>query len=43
MRDAAGARFDDIELQIRTFLASVTDAKEVFYEQYAPLFRVDDP
>ncbi|MGZ6931069.1 MAG: TIGR03621 family F420-dependent LLM class oxidoreductase [Acidimicrobiia bacterium] len=36
VKEGAGARFDDLELQIRYFLASVTDDRNTFAEAIAP-------
>jgi hypothetical protein len=38
VKEAAGARFDDIELQVLTFLAQVVPNGNEVYEQMAPLF-----
>ena len=38
IRDAAGERFDDIELQCLTFMVQFTDDSAAAYEQLAPLF-----
>jgi probable F420-dependent oxidoreductase len=38
VKQAAGARFDDIELQILTFLVQIVPNAKEIYEQYAPLF-----
>lgn len=38
IRDAAGERFDDLELQCLTFLVQFTDDPLAVAEQYAPLF-----
>jgi probable F420-dependent oxidoreductase len=38
IRDAAGERLDDIELQIRFFVAAVTDDRDGLAEQLAPGF-----
>jgi probable F420-dependent oxidoreductase len=38
IRDAAGDRFDDLELQIRVHLAMVTDDRESVIEELAPGF-----
>ncbi|MEZ5169450.1 MAG: TIGR03621 family F420-dependent LLM class oxidoreductase [Acidimicrobiia bacterium] len=44
VRDAAGDRFDDIELQVRYFLAAVTDDARGYAEAIAAGFGVDiDP
>lgn len=38
IREAAGGRFDDLELQCLTFLVEFTDDPLALAEQYAPLF-----
>ncbi|HVM10208.1 MAG TPA: TIGR03621 family F420-dependent LLM class oxidoreductase [Acidimicrobiales bacterium] len=38
IKDAAGDRFDDIELQCLTFMVQFTDDSAAAYEQLAPLF-----
>jgi probable F420-dependent oxidoreductase len=38
IRDAAGDRFDDLELQCLTFMVQFTDDRDAAYEQIAPLF-----
>jgi hypothetical protein len=38
IKDAAGDRFDDIELQCLTFMVQFTDDSQAAYEQLAPLF-----
>ena len=38
IRDAAGDRFDEIELQCLTFMVQFTDDSAAAYEQLAPLF-----
>ena len=40
VRDGAGARFDDIELQIRYFLAAINEDRVAFAEAVAPAFGV---
>ncbi|MEI8000001.1 MAG: TIGR03621 family F420-dependent LLM class oxidoreductase [Actinomycetes bacterium] len=40
IREGAGERFDDLELQIRYFLASITDDARGFAEMLAPGFGV---
>lgn len=40
IRDAAGERFDDIELQVLTFMIQVTDDPQGVYERMAPLFNL---
>ena len=40
IRDAAGDRFDDLELQVLTFMIQVTDNPQGVYEQMAPLFNL---
>lgn len=40
IKDAAGARFDDIELQCLTFFVQFTDDGAAAYENLAPLFGV---
>jgi probable F420-dependent oxidoreductase len=39
IREAAGDRFDDLELQCLTFLVQFTDDPAALAEQYAPLFN----
>jgi probable F420-dependent oxidoreductase len=41
IRDGAGERFDDLELQIRYFVASITDDAPGLAEAMAPAFGVD--
>ena len=41
MRAGAGDRFDEIELQIRYFMAAITDDARGFAEMLAPGFGVD--
>lgn len=41
IRDGAGDRFDDIELQIRYFLCAVVDDRDSFAEAVAPGFGVE--
>jgi len=41
VREAAGERIDEIELQIRYFLAAVTDDKHGLAASVAPMFEVD--
>jgi probable F420-dependent oxidoreductase len=41
VREGAGARFDDIELQIRYFVAAITDDARGMSEALAPAFGVD--
>jgi probable F420-dependent oxidoreductase len=43
IRGAAGERFDDIELQVLTFLCAITDDREGLAEQMGPLFGLDGP
>jgi probable F420-dependent oxidoreductase len=38
IRDAAGDRFDDLELQCLTFMVQFTDDRDQAYENIAPLF-----
>ena len=38
IRDAAGDRFDDLELQCLTFMVQFTDDRQQAYENLAPLF-----
>lgn len=38
IRDAAGDRFDDLELQCLTFMVSITDDSQSMYESIAPMF-----
>ncbi len=38
VREAAGARADDVELQVRVHLAMVTDDRDEVIEQLAPAF-----
>lgn len=38
IRDAAGGRFDDLELQCLTFMVQFTDDRDSAYENLAPLF-----
>ncbi len=40
VKEGAGSRFDDLELQIRYFLASVTDDRKTFAEAIAPGFGI---
>ena len=40
IREAAGARFDDLELQIRSFMVAITDDRMGLAEMMAPLFGV---
>ena len=40
IKEGAGDRFDDLELQIRYFLASVTDNRQGFAEAVAPGFGI---
>ena len=40
IKEGAGDRFDDLELQIRYFLASVTDDRQKFAEAVAPGFGI---
>lgn len=40
VREGAGDRFDEVELQIRCFLCSVTDDRQAFAEAVAPGFGV---
>ena len=41
IKEGAGARFDDLELQIRYFFASVTDDRKTLAEAIAPGFGLD--
>jgi len=41
VRDSAGARFDDIELQIRYFVAAITDDARALADAMAPAFGVE--
>ncbi len=41
IREGAGERFDDLELQIRYFVASITDDAQGLAEAMAPAFGVD--
>ena len=41
IRDAAGARFDDIEIQMRFFVASITDDRMGLAAALAPAFGVE--
>src|SRR4029079_4706945 len=41
IRDGAGDRFDDLELQIRYFVAAITDDAMGLAEALAPAFNVD--
>jgi probable F420-dependent oxidoreductase len=41
IREAAGERFDDLELQIRYFVAAITDDAQGLAEAMAPAFGVD--
>jgi probable F420-dependent oxidoreductase len=41
IREGAGDRFDDLELQIRYFVASITDDAQALAEAMAPAFGVD--
>ena len=38
IRDAAGDRFDDLELQCLTFMVSITEDSQSMYESIAPMF-----
>ena len=38
IRDAAGDRYDSLEIQLNTFVAAVTDSPDDLYEQFAPGF-----
>src|SRR5688572_14447243 len=40
IRDAAGDRFDDLELQVLTFMIQITDDPASVYERMAPLFNL---
>ena len=42
VREGAGERFDEIELQIRYFLAAITDNASGFAQAVAPRFGPDD-
>ena len=41
IREGAGERFDDLELQIRYFVASITDDAQGLAEAMAPAFGVE--
>jgi probable F420-dependent oxidoreductase len=41
VRDAAGSRFDDLELQIRYFAAAITDDAAGMAETMAPMFGIE--
>ena len=41
VREGAGERFDDVELQIRYFVAAITDDPQALAEVMAPAFGVD--
>ncbi len=41
IKEAAGDRFDSLELQILTFACSITDDRMAFAEMIAPMFGVD--
>lgn len=41
VREGAGDRFDDLELNVLVFLAMVTDDAETMAESFAPMFGVD--
>ena len=41
MREGAGERFDDLELQIRYFVAAITDDPLALAEVLAPAFGVE--
>jgi probable F420-dependent oxidoreductase len=41
VRDGAGERFDDVELQIRYFVAAITDDPQALAEAMAPAFGVE--
>ena len=41
MREGAGERFDDLELQIRYFVAAITDDAQGLAEAMAPAFGVE--
>jgi alkanesulfonate monooxygenase SsuD/methylene tetrahydromethanopterin reductase-like flavin-dependent oxidoreductase (luciferase family) len=41
VREGAGARFDDLELQIRYFLAAVTDDRRAMAAAVAPGFGLE--
>jgi probable F420-dependent oxidoreductase len=41
VREGAGARFDDLELQIRYFFAAITDDRQALAEAVAPGFGLD--
>ena len=41
VRDAAGARYADIEIQIRFFVAAITDDRAGMAQSIAPMFGVD--
>ena len=43
IRDGAGERFDDIELQIRYFVHAVTDDREGYANTMAPFFGATGP
>jgi hypothetical protein len=40
IKEGAGSRFDDLELQIRYFLASITDDRNSFAAAVAPGFGI---
>jgi len=41
IREGAGERFDELELQIRYFVASITDDPQALADAMAPAFGVD--
>src|SRR6478736_81735 len=41
IREGAGTRFDDLELQIRYFFAAITDDRQALAEAAAPAFGLD--
>ena len=41
VREGAGERFDDVELQIRYFVAAITDAPQALADAMAPAFGVE--
>jgi len=41
IRDAAGERFESIELQVLTFMCAITDDREGLAEQMGPMFGLD--
>lgn len=41
IKEGAGERFDSLELQIRYFVAAVTDDRQAYAEAMAPMFGID--